>query len=118
MGPYDDMLLCLHRDWKSGASATARFADLHDVHWHQPPGAPHSMVHGYVLCTQIASGGIPHDCDPVSAPHRLDVCVLKKHAMTAVYAELARVADRRMAARPGRQPIDGRNFTRMRAGGL
>ena len=114
MAPYDDMLISLHADWKHYESATTRFADLHDVHWHQPPGAPHAMVHGYVVCTDIATGDIPHECDRATAPHRLRVCVLKKHAIPAVYAELAQVADRRRTCRDARQPIDIRTQARLR----
>jgi hypothetical protein len=51
------------------------------------------MVHAYVLCTDIVNGRIPHDCDDRSAPHRLLVCVLKKHTTPSSYAELARRAD-------------------------
>lgn len=118
MGPYDDISLCLHADWKHCQSATTRFADLHDVHWHQPPGAPHAMVHGYVACTDIVTGHISHECDPMTAPHRLHVCVLKRHTITMVYAELVRVADRRRTFRLGYQAIDIRTVRPARARGL
>ena len=95
MGPYDDIVISLHADWKHGESATTRFANLHDVHWHQPPGAPHALVHGYVSCADILSGNIPHECDPITAPHSLRVCVLKRHTIPEVWAALARMAERR-----------------------
>ena len=115
MGAYDDISIWLHADWKHCHSATTRFADLHDVHWHQPPGAPHSMVHGYVACTDIATGDIPHECDRTTAPHRVHVCVLKRHTIPWAYAELARLADRRKRLRDGYQPIDIRTVTPARA---
>jgi hypothetical protein len=111
MEPYDEMSLGLRADWKHCQTASTRFADLHDVHWHQPPGAPHAMVHGYVACTDIVTGHIPHECDPMTSPHRLHVCVLKRHTIPEVYAELVRLADRRTAFRVGYQPIEMRTIT-------
>jgi hypothetical protein len=96
MGPFDGISLCLHADWKHWQTGSARFADLHDVHWHRPPGAPQAMVHGYVACGDIVAGCIPHECDPATTPHRLHVCVLKRHTIPTVYAELARLADERL----------------------
>jgi hypothetical protein len=118
MGPYDDVSICLHADWKHCQTASARFADLHDVHWHQPPGAPQAMVHGYVACTNIVTGDIPHHCNPITAPHRLHVCVLKRHTIPAVHAALARLADRRSTFSPGYPAIAIRAVTPARATGL
>jgi hypothetical protein len=56
------------------------------------------MVHGYVACADIVTGQIPHDCDPTTAPHRLNVCVLKKHTIPIIYAELVRLADQAVSA--------------------
>jgi hypothetical protein len=36
---------------------------------------------------------VPHECEKLSAPHRLRVCVLKKHSPESVYQEIARRAD-------------------------
>lgn len=118
MGPYDDMSICLHADWKHCVTASTRFADLHDVHWYQPPGAPHAMVHGYVACTDIVTGAIPHTCDPTTTPHRLYVCVLKRHTIPSLYAELARLADRQKPFPFGYQPIGMGAVPRARARGL
>jgi hypothetical protein len=118
MGPYDDISICLHADWKHCQIASTRFADLHDVHWHQPPGAPQAMVHGYVACTDLVTGDIPHDCDPMTAPHHLHVCVLKRHTIPRVYAELARLADEQTRFSIGYQPIGIRAVTPARARGL
>ena len=118
MGPYDDTLICLHADWKHCQTASARFADLHDVHWHQPPGAPRALLHGYVACADIVTGAIPHTCDPTTAPHRLHVCVLKRHTIPVVYAELARLADQRRTFSRGDRPIGIRPVTPARAKGL
>jgi hypothetical protein len=87
------LLIRVHREWHGWRSAEVRFGDLRDVHWFQQPGAPQSLIHAYVSCTALVTGDIPHDCDAKSAPHRLLVCVLKRHAIPSAYAALVRCAD-------------------------
>jgi len=89
----DDALIHVRSDWNDWHGASIRFDDLDDIHWCQPIGAPHAIVHGYISCSKIVDGVIPHWCDERSAPHRLHVCVLKKHTIPAVYTELVRRAD-------------------------
>jgi hypothetical protein len=76
------------------------------------------MVHGYVACADIVTGDIPHECDPMTAPHRLRVCVLKRHTLPKVYAELARLADKQRTFSFGYQPIGIRDVTPATARGL
>jgi hypothetical protein len=68
-------------------------SDLQEVHWSQPTGAPRRLVHGYVSCTSIMAGDLPHNCDRTVPPHRLLVCVIKSHTCESVYAELERRAN-------------------------
>lgn len=89
----DNLLISVTTDWNDWRSAHARLGDLRDVHWHQPKGAPRSMVHAYVSCADIVGGNFSHNCDQLSAPHRVRVCVLRSHNMPSVYAEVARGAD-------------------------
>lgn len=92
----DDMLIRVQAEWDGWRNAEVRLGDLRDVHWFQPPRAPHALVHGCISCSDIATGDIPHDCDPRSAPHRLLVCILKRHTIPPVYAALAqRAGDQR-----------------------
>ena len=93
MNPYDDLLLNVHAAWNASRNASVRFGDLEDVHWRRPSGAPQVLLHGYVSCSKLLSGAIPHACDTVTAPHRLLVCVLKRHTLAATYEALARRAD-------------------------
>jgi hypothetical protein len=95
MGPYDDMLIRVQSDWNGWRSATIRLGDLEDVHWFQPARAPRALLHGYVSCVRLAAEKSLHDCDGASAPHRLLVCVLKRHTMPAAYLVLTRHADKR-----------------------
>lgn len=79
--------------WDGWRIAEVRLADLHDVHWRQPSGAPRALVHGYISCASIVAGSLPHDCERSGGPHRLLVCVLKKHCAPSMYAFLAERAD-------------------------
>jgi hypothetical protein len=80
--------------WRGCRTAEVDVNDLEDVHWWQPPGAPRSIVHAYVLCSRL-TGDIPHDCTTKRQPHRLRVCVLKRSVAPSVHDELARRADNR-----------------------
>jgi len=90
-----EMVIRVQSEWNGWRNAEVRLGDLRDVHWFQPTRAPHPLVHGYILCSNIVTGDIPHDCDRRSAPHRLLVCILKSHTIATVYADLARRADER-----------------------
>jgi hypothetical protein len=92
MRAYDDVLIRVHSEWNGWRNAEVRLGDLRDVYWFQPNGAPHAIVHGYISCSNIVMGDVPHECDRRS-PHRLLVCILKSHTIRTVYAELARRAD-------------------------
>jgi len=95
-------LIQVQHEWNGWRAADVRFGDLQNVHWLQPAGAPHPLVHAYISCASVVHGDIPHACDRESTPHRLRVCVLKRHAIATTYAELARRADEEAAvqARP------------------
>jgi hypothetical protein len=103
MKPAAEMLIRVHGSWNGWQTAEVRLGDIHDVHWLQPGSAPHPLVHGFVSCSSIVNGGIPHDCEPASAPHAVRVCVLKKHAIESAYLELVRRAD--LKPRPGDQHV-------------
>lgn len=90
MNSYHDSAISVNVEWNDWRSANARLADLHDVHWHQPKGAPHPMLHAYVSCREINGAALPHQCEASSAPHAIRVCVLKSHNIPEVYTELAR----------------------------
>jgi hypothetical protein len=102
MSAEDRTLIRVNREWNGWRSAEVRLADLRGVHWFQPIGAHHPLLHAYIWCTTIVSGDIPHACDDTPAPHSVMVCVLKRHAVPTVYAELARRADEEHRAAAGR----------------
>ena len=91
-------LISVQLDWSDWHAAMVPLSDLRDIHWHQPGRAPQALLHGYVACTSIVCGNIPHECQRQSAPHQLRVCILKKHVLTAIYAELTRRANTRRIA--------------------
>lgn len=92
MGRYDDVIIRVHSNWDAWQTGAVRVGDLEEVHWFQPARAPRVMLHGYVSCDCLVGGGCLHECDRTSAPHRLRVCVVKRHATAPVYAELVRRA--------------------------
>jgi hypothetical protein len=93
--PAAEILIRVHSRWDDWRTADVRLEDLQDVQWLQPAGAPHEIMHGYISCSNVRNGNIPHDCARRSAPHRLVVCILKRHTSPLVYATLVRQADQR-----------------------
>ena len=85
-------LIRVYDHWNGWHSAEIRIEDFQGVHWFQPPGAPHRMLHGFIQCTNLVTGTIPHDCDG-SSSHRLMVCVLKKQTASTAFEELVHRAD-------------------------
>lgn len=88
----DDTLIRVQADWTAWQSAEVPVDDIHGLYWFRPRGAPQSLLHGQISCTSIVRGEIPHECNPATAPHRLLVCILKRHALPAAYLELVRRA--------------------------
>ena len=105
MEGHDGMLIRVQSEWNGWRNAEVRLRDVKSVHWFHPSQAPHSLVHGYIACTNVVTGDIPHRCDPASRPHRLRVCILKRHAIPSVYAELARRADEQQAFPPTAEAV-------------
>ena len=97
MQAFQDALIRVQAEWNGWRTATVRLRDLSQLHWLQPDHAPCHLVHGYVACTDLVSGIVPHDCDGSSSAHRLLVCVIKHHNATSTYAEAARRADEALA---------------------
>lgn len=85
----DDRTIFVEQTWNGWRIAEIPVRNLHEVHWRQPAGAPRALLHGYISCGDIAADVFAHDCDRGSAPHRLLVCVLKKHCAPSTYASVA-----------------------------
>jgi hypothetical protein len=98
----------VQRQWDGWRTTSVRLSDLHDVHWHQPAHAPQPLLHAYVLCTEVATRELPHDCVPATVPHRVRVCILKIHTQPGTYSTLKARADeaaRRSAGGPARAAL-------------
>jgi hypothetical protein len=85
-------LVSVQAGWNGWRSAEVQLRDLRDVHWFQPAGAHCRLLHAWIDCSEIVVGAIPHECDALSAPHRLHVCLLKSHTLPGIYAQLAKGA--------------------------
>ena len=80
-------------EWNGWRTAEVSIDDLEQIHWFQPAGAPHPLLHAYVSCGRLANTGVSHDgCSRSPRPHRVLVCVLKRHHLPSVYAEIERRA--------------------------
>jgi hypothetical protein len=102
MQAQNGTVIRVQREWDGWRSAQVRTSDLEDVHWLQPGRAPRPLVHGYISCADIVDGDLPHDCGLTHGPHRLLVCVVKRHVAPCVYAQLMQRADEaRLASRSG-----------------
>jgi hypothetical protein len=105
-----EVLIRVHGSWSGWRSVEIPLEDLEDVHWRQPPGAPHPLVHGFVWCTHDKREDVRHECVGASAPRRVLVCILKHHTVATIYADLARRAGKRCVsnafpdATPGPHP--------------
>jgi hypothetical protein len=91
----EGMLIRVHGSWKGWRNAEVKLGNIRGVHWSQPDQAPNQLLYGFISCTDIVSGEIPHECDHGSAPHDLLVCVLKRHVVSSAYATLVRSAEQR-----------------------
>jgi hypothetical protein len=105
----EQISIFVQREWDGWRTAEVRLDDLEHVHWLRPSGAPCDLVHGYISCARIASGRIAHDCERSAGPHRLLVCVLKKHTLPSAYAELTRRADGHRKPVPRATVVSGRD---------
>jgi hypothetical protein len=101
----DETVICVQGEWNGWKTAEVRLRDLLDVHWRQPIRAPRTLVHGYVRCTDIIAGEIPHACEHAGVSHRLLVCVIKRHSAPSAYEELARRADHQRLSSPHQSVI-------------
>jgi hypothetical protein len=96
--PIEDMRIRVHWNWNGCRTAEVRPGDLQQLHWFQPQGAPRPILHGYIQCSRIVTGDMPHGCNRLDAAHRLLVCVLKRHTLPVLYMELAQRADAHASA--------------------
>jgi len=93
MAGLDNTVITVRTEWKGWRQAEVRLIDVEDLHWSRPDQAPHPLLHGYVLCTRLVAGAIPHHCGRTAAPHRLLICVLKHDCVPTAFAELSRRAE-------------------------
>jgi hypothetical protein len=86
------ILVPVQREWHGWRTTEVPLADLHDIHWLRPSGAPRALVHAYVPAKTLTSSP-PQALDARDMQGRLLVCVLKSQTTPTVYAHLASRAD-------------------------
>jgi hypothetical protein len=87
-----ETLVAVRGEWDGWRAADVEARNLTELHWSQPPGAPRAIVHGFIRCSDIVRGDLPHGCERTAGPHRLLVCILKRHNPPSVYAAIERRA--------------------------
>lgn len=101
----DERLVAVVPEWNGWRTAAVRLADVHDVHWLEPEGAPRPVLHAYVSCSKIVSGDLEHECRDSATPHRLLVCILKTRNAPGVYSELVRQANQALGTAFDEEPV-------------
>ena len=107
----NETFIRVHRQWNDWRSAEVRLRDLEGIHWFRPVGAPRPLIHGFIRCNDLVNVDLMHECIGPSAPHRLLVCVLRKHTVASVFHELEARADRQL---PTGQEYLGLNHVKVR----
>jgi hypothetical protein len=89
---HNAKLVVVQSEWNGWRTAVVRLADLEEIHWSRPSGAPQPLLHASVCCNKFEFGNLPHNCDLTAPPHHLTVCLSKRHMAPSVFEELARRA--------------------------
>ena len=96
-----DLIVRVHREWNGWRYADVPLATLEDVHWFQPPAAPRPLVHAFVRAEAFEA----EPAGPRTPARRVQVCVLKEHALLSAYRALERrAASAQEAASSRRSP--------------
>jgi hypothetical protein len=85
-------LVVVQLDWRDWHRAFVPMAAVEKLHWRRVPGAPRPMLHGSIWCSSIVAGILRHDCAPGDPPHRLQVCILKRHTIPSIYDAMSHQA--------------------------
>jgi hypothetical protein len=83
----------VRRRWNDPQSAQAPLAALRELVIRNDPGGicgpiPRPFLFARVWCDKLIDGRAIHACDPASAPHELQLCVLEGDNSAALNAEL------------------------------
>lgn len=89
----EDAIVAVQTEWNGWRTAMVYVADLEEIHWAQPPGAPRPLLHAVVSCDRVGSGEVERLCRQTPPPRRLVVCLLKCHLPSGVFERLASQAD-------------------------
>jgi hypothetical protein len=85
-------LVVVQLDWRDWHRAFVPLAAVEKLHWRRVPGAPRAMLHGYIWCSRVVAGVLHHNCALQDGPHRLLVCILKRHTIPSIYDAMSRQA--------------------------
>jgi hypothetical protein len=89
---FNTPVVVVQLDWRDWRRAFVPLAAIDGVHWRRVAGAPRPILHGYVPCSSVIAGTLQHTCTAADAPHRLHVCILKRHTVPSLYEAMCRRA--------------------------
>jgi hypothetical protein len=77
-----DLIAIVRRRWNDPQSVKVPIAALRELAVKNDPGGvcspiPRPFLYGRVWCDQLIDGRTIHLCDPATAPHELQLCVLE-----------------------------------------
>jgi hypothetical protein len=83
----------VRRRWNDPNSAKAPLAALRELVIKNDPGGicgpiPRPFPYARVWCDQLIDGHLIHICDPVTAPHELQLCVLEGDNSAEINAQI------------------------------
>jgi hypothetical protein len=82
MTDNDDLIVVVRRRWNDPHSARVPLSVLRELVTKNDPGGvcspiPRPFRYARVWCDQIIDGRAIHACEPTTAPHELQLCVLE-----------------------------------------
>jgi len=87
----NELEVVLRRRWNDPESARARIGQLRDLKVRSDPGGvcspvPRPFIYARIWCDHLTGGARLHACNPITAPHDLELCVLEADNSSGVYA--------------------------------
>jgi len=88
-----DGLVTVRRRWNDPGSSRAPRSALRELTIRNDPGGvcglfERPFLHARVWCDHLVGEQNLHRCEPATAPHELEICILERDNLPEIYAEL------------------------------
>jgi hypothetical protein len=93
MNDKSDSMVTVRRRWNDSHSAKVPLSALRELIIKNDPGGicspiPRPFPYARVWCDQLIDGRAIHACDPSTAPHELQLCVIEGDNSAAINAQV------------------------------